>query len=423
MAEGEKTNSIIQNLDWVVILIYLTLIFFGWINIYSAEFEPGNPGIFDFTENYGKQFIWICVSILLGIGILIVDARFYSAFAYGFYFIMLVLLVLTLLFGKEVAGARSWLEIGGFGLQASEFAKFATSLALAKFINRYEVRMTKFAHVVIGIIIFAIPAILVLLQNDTGSAMVYGVFVLVLFRQGLPAYFLYLPVAIGVLFLSTLLFNKVLVLIALVILAVLIYWLIQAQKRAALIVISGLIVASGVVYGVDYAFNNLLLPHQQERINVLLGKEVEVQGAGYNIHQSLIAIGSGGLYGKGFLQGTQTRFNFVPEQSTDFIFCTIGEEYGFVGSGITVFLFMWLIIKLILSAESQKARFPRIYGYGVASVLLFHFTINIGMTMGLFPVIGIPLPFISYGGSSLFGFTALLFIYLKLDASQKRFYH
>lgn len=423
MAEGEKTNSIIQNLDWVVILIYLALIFFGWINIYSAEFEPGNPGIFDFTENYGKQFIWICVSILLGIGILIVDARFYSAFAYGFYFIMLVLLVLTLLFGKEVAGARSWLEIGGFGLQASEFAKFATSLALAKFINRYEVRMTKFAHVVIGIIIFAIPAILVLLQNDTGSAMVYGVFVLVLFRQGLPAYFLYLPVAIGVLFLSTLLFNKVLVLIALVILAVLIYWLIQAQKRAALIVISGLIVASGVVYGVDYAFNNLLLPHQQERINVLLGKEVEVQGAGYNIHQSLIAIGSGGLYGKGFLQGTQTRFNFVPEQSTDFIFCTIGEEYGFVGSGITVFLFMWLIIKLILSAESQKARFPRIYGYGVASVLLFHFTINIGMTMGLFPVIGIPLPFISYGGSSLFGFTALLFIYLKLDASQKRFYH
>ena len=423
MAEGEKTNSIIQNLDWVVILIYLALIFFGWINIYSAEFEPGNPGIFDFTENYGKQFIWICVSILLGIGILIVDARFYSAFAYGFYFIMLVLLVLTLLFGKEVAGARSWLEIGGFGLQASEFAKFATSLALAKFINRYEVRMTKFAHVVIAIVIFAIPAILVLLQNDTGSAMVYGVFVLVLFRQGLPAYFLYLPVAIGVLFLSTLLFNKVLVLIALVILAVLIYWLIQAQKRAALIVISGLIVASGVVYGVDYTFNNLLLPHQQERINVLLGKEVEVQGAGYNIHQSLIAIGSGGLYGKGFLQGTQTRFNFVPEQSTDFIFCTIGEEYGFVGSGITVFLFMWLIIKLILSAESQKARFPRIYGYGVASVLLFHFTINIGMTMGLFPVIGIPLPFISYGGSSLFGFTALLFIYLKLDASQKRFYH
>lgn len=423
MAEREKVNSITQNLDWVIILIYLALIFFGWINIYSAEYDLSNPTIWDFTENYGMQFIWIGVSLVLATGILIVDARFYSAFAYGFYVILLALLVITLLVGKEVAGARSWLEIGGFALQASEFAKFATALALAKFLNRYEVRMTNVSHVLIAMAIFIIPSGMVLLQNDTGSAMVYGAFGLVLFRQGLPGYFLYAPVGFGALFLSTLLFNKVLVLIGLVILAVLIYWFLKSQKRAALLVISGLIVCSGFVYAVDYAFNNFLLPHQQERINVLLGKEVEIQGAGYNIHQALIAIGSGGLYGKGFLEGTQTRFNFVPEQSTDFIFCTIGEEYGFIGSVIVLLLFTFLITKIILSAESQKARFPRIYGYGLAAILLFHFTINIGMTIGLFPVIGIPLPFLSYGGSSLLGFTILLFIYLKLDASDKRFYH
>ncbi len=423
MAEKDKENSITQNLDWVIILIYLALVLFGAINIYSAEYDLSNPTIWDFTENYGKQLIWIAISLILAIGILIVDARFYSAFAYGFYVIVLGLLIVTLLVGKEVAGARSWLEIGSFALQASEFAKFATALALAKFLNRYEIRMTNVSHVLIAIVIFVIPAGMVLLQNDTGSAMVYGVFGLVLFRQGLPGYFLYVPIGLGVLFLSTLLFEKVLVLIGLVILAVLIYWLLKSQKRAAFMVISGLIICSGFVYAVDYAFNNFLLPHQQERINVLLGKEVEIQGAGYNIHQALIAVGSGGLYGKGFLEGTQTRFDFVPEQSTDFIFCTIGEEYGFIGSVIVILLFTFLIVKLILSAESQKARFPRIYGYGVASVLLFHFTVNIGMTIGLFPVIGIPLPFISYGGSSLLGFTILLFIYLKLDASDKRFYH
>ncbi len=419
----EKLNSITQNLDWVIIFLYLALVFFGWINIYSADFDPENPGLLNFTQNYGKQFLWIVASLILATGILIVDARFYSAFAYGFYFISLALLVITLFFGKSVAGSRSWLEIGGFGLQASEFAKFTTALALAKFLNRYEVRMTNLGHGILAIIIFAIPIFLILLQNDTGTAMIYGSFVIVLFRQGLPGYFLYLPVALGVLFLSTLLFEKILVFIGLVVLAVIVYWFLKNQKRAALIIVSSLIVASGFVYAVDYAFNYLLMPHQQERINVLLGKEVEIQGAGYNIHQSLIAIGSGGLYGKGFLQGTQTRFDFVPEQSTDFIFCTIGEEYGFIGSSIVIGLFSWLIIKLILSAESQKARFPRIYGYGVVSVLLFHFLINIGMTIGLLPIIGIPLPFISYGGSALLGFTALLFVYLKLDASQKRFYH
>ena len=423
MFERDKEGNIFNNLDWVVILIYLALVLFGWINIYSAEYDPNNPGIFNFSENYGKQFIWICASVVLAIIILIVDARFYSAFAYGFYLIVLALLVATLLFGKEVAGARSWLEIGGFGLQASEFAKFATSLAVAKYLNRYEVRVTNVKHAAIALLLIAIPSVLILMQNDTGSALVYGAFVLVLFRQGLPGYFLYLPVGFGVLFLSVLLFEKILVIITLAGLAILVYWLIKSQKRALLITIAGLVVAVGFVFAVDYTFNNVLQPHQQQRINVLLGKEIDTKGAGYNVHQSLIAIGAGGLDGKGFLDGTQTKFNFVPEQSTDFIFCTIGEEYGFIGSTILIVLFTYLLIHLVFSAESQKARFPRIYAYGVISIILLHITINIGMTMGLLPVIGIPLPFISYGGSSLFGFTALLFIYLKLDASQKRFYH
>lgn len=420
---SEKENNIFYNIDWWLVLVYLALLVFGWLNIYSATFDAENPAIFDFSKNYGKQIIWIGVSIGLAVLFMFLDARLFSTLAYPIYALVIILLIVTLLFGKEVAGSKSWLQIGGFSLQSAEFAKFSTALLLAKFLNRLEVRMTNVGHVIIAFAIIALPAAIILLQNDTGSAMVYAAFLLVLFRQGLPAIFLYLPFGMGVLFLSTLMFEKLIVIIVLVILSLLVYWLLHSRKRALLTVLIGLGVSSGFVYGVDYAFENFLQPHQQQRVNVLLGKEVDMQGAGYNVHQSLIAIGSGGMSGKGFLNGTQTKYDFVPEQSTDFIFCTIGEEWGFVGSMITIFLFSFMIIKIILSAEKQKARFPRIYGYGVASVLFFHFAINIAMTIGLFPVIGIPLPFISYGGSSLMGFTILLFTYIKLDASEKRFYH
>lgn len=421
--EEEQQQSFLSNLDWGIILIYLALVFFGWINIYSALYDPENPAILNFSQNYGKQLIWIGASLLVGFGILILDAWVFSTMAYGFYAAGIALLIITLIAGQEVAGSKSWLNIGGFGLQASEFAKFTTALALVKYLNRYEVSLTSFKHGSIAMLIFALPMGLILLQNDMGTALVYAGFLLVLLREGLPGIFLYIPISLAVLLLSVLLFSKVLVIIGIGLLALVVYWIIRRQKRALLMVAGGAAIAITLAFGVDYGFRNLLQPHQQERINVLLGKEIDQAGAGYNAQQSLIAIGAGGVTGKGFLNGTQTKYNFVPEQSTDFIFCTIGEEYGFIGSAAVVGLFALLLIRLVLSAEKQKAAFPRIYGYCVFAVIFVHFIINIGMTMGLLPIIGIPLPFLSYGGSSLLGFTILLAIYLKLDASQKRFYH
>lgn len=421
--EDKQQQSFLKNLDWGIIAIYLLLVVFGWLNIYSALYDPENPEILNLTKNYGKQAIWIGTALLVGFGILILDTSFFSTLAYGFYAAGIALLIITLIAGEEVAGSRSWLNIGGFGLQASEFAKFTTALGLVKYLNRYDVSMKNFKHGLVAMLIFLLPMGLILLQNDTGTALVYTSFLLVLIRKGLPGLFLFIPVSIGVLLLSVLLFSKIMVIIVIGALALLVYWVLRKQKRALLIVIGSSGVAISMVFAVDYGFNNLLQPHQQERINVLLGKEIDSKGAGYNIQQSLIAIGAGGFSGKGFLNGTQTKYNFVPEQSTDFIFCTVGEEYGFIGSAGLVVLYALLLIKIILSAEKQKATFPKLYGYCVFSILFIHFTINIGMTMGLLPIIGIPLPFLSYGGSALLGFTMLLAIYLKLDASQMRIYH
>lgn len=421
--EEHNSQSLLKNLDWSIILIYLSLVVFGWFSIYSAVYDPGNSEVLDFSRNYGKQMVWIGISIGIGAIILILDARVFSTIAYGLYLGGILLLVLTLLIGEEVSGAKSWITIGGFGLQASELVKFITSLALVKYLNRHDLQLNNLYQGAIAMGIFLLPMGLILLQNDLGTAIVYAGFILVLYRQGLPGPFLYVPVSVGVLFLSVLLFSKIMVIIGIIALGILGYWFIRRKKRAFLIVLAGAGVAVTLVFGVDYAFHNFLQSHQQERINVLLGKEIDSRGAGYNAQQSLIAIGAGGFTGKGFLQGTQTKYNFVPEQSTDFIFCTIGEEYGFVGSTILVLLFALLLLKLVLSAEKQKARFPQIYGYCVFSVIFVHFTINIGMTMGLLPIIGIPLPFVSYGGSALLGFTTLLAIYLKLDVSQRRFYN
>jgi rod shape determining protein RodA len=421
--EETDDQSLLKNLDWGIILSYLALVIFGWFSIYSAVYDPESPEILDMSRNYGKQLLWIGVSLIVGTGIIILDSGFFSSFGYGLYGIGILLLVTTLFFGIEVSGAKSWLSVGGFALQSSEIAKFTTALALVKYLNRYEVQLTDPVHVAVAMGIFLLPMGLVLLQNDLGTAIIYASFILVLFRQGLPGPFIYGPISIGILFLSVLLFSKILVIIAIGVLGILVYWLMRRTRRALLASLGGVGVAIALVFAVDYTFNNFLQPHQQERINVLLGKEINSQGAGYNSQQSLIAIGAGGLTGKGFLEGTQTKYNFVPEQSTDFIFCTIGEEYGFIGSSALVLLFTFLLIKLILSAEKQKAWFPKMYGYCVFSIIFVHFVINIGMTIGLLPIIGIPLPFVSYGGSALLGFTLLVAIYLKLDVSQRRFYN
>lgn len=326
------------------------------------------------------------------------------------------MLVSVLLFGKEIAGSRSWFQIGSFSLQPSEFAKFATSLALAKYLSKIDINFNRFSPKFVSATIIILPALLILLQHDTGSAMVFSALILVLYREGLSGNLLLLGVATAVLFILALIINKFILIGLLAANVVLIYFLYKNLRRKLFLLIGVFIVAAAYIYSVDYAFENILESHQKKRINVLIGKETDIRGAGYNVHQSKIAIGSGGATGKGFLKGTQTKFDFVPEQSTDFIFCTIGEEWGFLGSFIIIFLFVGLLVRLIFVAERQRSKFSRVYGYAVASIIFFHFAVNIAMTIGLFPVIGIPLPFISYGGSSLWGFTILLFIFIRQDA-------
>jgi rod shape determining protein RodA len=333
---------------------------------------------------------------------------------------MLLMLAAVLVVGTEISGSRSWFQIGSIAIQPAEFAKFATCLALARYLSSYSTDFGSLKAKVISLVIIFTPAVMVLLQNDTGSAVVYAALILVLYREGLSGSLLLLGVYVVLLFILTVLINQYYVAGGLVILTVIIL-IMSGRLRKKWLTISAIAVISvGFIFSVDYAFNNILEPHQRTRINVLLGVEMDLHGAGYNVNQSKIAIGSGGLTGKGFLKGTQTKYDFVPEQSTDFIFCTIGEEWGFLGSSVVIILYVLLLYRLILLAERQRSNFSRIYGYGVASILFFHFTVNIGMTLGLVPVIGIPLPFISYGGSSLWAFTILLFIFIKLDANRLR---
>jgi rod shape determining protein RodA len=411
-----QQKSIIQNLDWITIMLYLLLVLIGWVNIYAAVYDEQHRSIVDMSQNYGRQLIWIITSVVLALVILIIDAKFFSTFAYIIYFFVLILLVGVLLGGREIAGSKSWFQIGAFSLQPAEFAKFATTLALAKYLSKIDLNISKLSTRILAAAIIFIPAGLVLLQHDTGSALVFTALVLVLFREGLSGNLLILGFLIGVLFILALLFNKFILIGFLAVNALLVIWLFKELRRKWGWIAGVLVLASVYVYSVDYAFENVLEPHQKKRINVLLGKETDIHGAGYNINQSKIAIGSGGFAGKGFLKGTQTKFKFVPEQSTDFIFCTVGEEWGFVGSFIVIILFIGLMVRIIIIAERQRSQFSRIYGYGVASILFFHFAVNIGMTIGLFPVIGIPLPFVSYGGSSLWGFTILLFIFIRQDS-------
>ena len=413
-----ERKGIFYNIDRLTVFLYLLLVFIGWINIYAAVYNEEHKSIFDLSQNYGKQLIWIISSVVLALIILMIDIKFFSSFSYIIYFLSIFSLLAVLLLGKEIAGSKSWFQIGSFALQPAEFAKFATCLAIAKYLSAIDRKMKSLKTKIFAFIILLFPAGLILLQNDTGSALVYFSFILVLYREGLSGSFLIFSGIITVLFLLTLWLG--ILYAGGIVLAVCLFLLllIKRNRNNIFTLIAAFIISGGFVLSVDYVFENILEKHQKTRINVLIGKETDIRGAGYNVHQSKIAIGSGGLTGKGFLKGTQTKYNFVPEQSTDFIFCTIGEEWGFAGSFMVVLLFSTLLIRLIIIAERQKSKFSRIYGYGVCSILFFHFIINVGMTIGIAPVIGIPLPFISYGGSSLWAFTILLFIFIRMDASR-----
>jgi rod shape determining protein RodA len=413
-----EQKRITANLDWVTIFLYLVLIFMGWINIYAAVYNEEHQSIFDMSQNYGRQLFWIVTSLVLCGVILTIDSEFYTTFAFPIYLAMLLVLIGTIFLGVEVKGSRSWFAIGEFRIQPAEFAKFATGLALAKYLSNANIKLDNIKAKIIAGAILSIPALIIIAQNETGSALVFGAFVFVLYREGLSGNYLLLGLGTVILFILALLFDKLILIYILG--GITFAGLILVKKRLSKIlpIIAFFMASAGMVYSVDYVFETKLQDHQKKRINVLLGKETDLKGAGYNVNQSKIAIGSGGILGKGFLNGTQTKYNFVPEQSTDFIFCTIGEEWGFVGSAVVIALFVLLLIRLVHLAERQRSPFSRIYGYAVASIIFFHLTINIGMTIGLAPVIGIPLPFFSYGGSSLWSFTILLFIFLKLDSSR-----
>ena len=409
-------KNIFANIDKVSIGIYAFLIIFGWINIYASQYNDDSAMVIDFSSRYGKQLFFIFISSLVAFLVLIIDWKFFYSLSYIFYTVIILMLIGVLFKGGITGGATSWFEFGSFKFQPSEFAKFTTALALAKYYNNLNIKRKSLREKMNTYAIIILPFLLIILQNDLGTALVYASFVLVLYREGLSGNILIFGLIIAILFVITLLVEKT-ILITFISGIALIIFLISRRKKKELLLITGILVTcTSFIFSVDYIFNDVMAHHQRKRIDILLGKEFDPHGAGYNLIQSKIAIGSGGFSGKGFLNGTQTRFDFVPEQSTDFIFCTIGEEWGFLGSFIFISLFLGLLFRVLFLAERQRSNFSRIYGYSVATILFMHFVINIGMTIGLLPVIGIPLPFISYGGSSLLGFTILLFIFLNLDS-------
>jgi len=468
----ERQINLLAKIDWFTVSLYFLLIFMGWFNIYAAVYNEDHSSIFDFSQRYGKQLIWIGFAVAFAIIFFLLDGKFYSIFAYIIYGLLLILLITVIFMSREIHGAKSWFEIGSLSFQPAEFAKFSTALALAKFMSSYNFKLWTVRSISIAAAIIFTPFILIILQNDTGSALVYSAFIFVLYREGLPGWVLVLALYIAVLFILSLLVENFILLLGLIVFALAIfglYW-----KKIKQVVVGTILISLGIMFmwaidrlfklnlsyyliisvgfiiallpiiiwalrfkvsfvyflsliligsilftfSVDYFFFQILEPHQRTRINVTLGIEQDPKGAGYHVNQSKIAIGSGGIWGKGFLQGTQTKLDFIPEQSTDFIFCTVGEEWGFIGTSVVIILFVVLLLRLIFLAERQKSKFSRIYGYGVASIIFFHLVINIGMTIGLLPVIGIPLPFFSYGGSSLWAFTILLFIFIRLDGNR-----
>lgn len=480
-----RRDNIWKSLDWFTIAVYLILIVFGWFSVCGASYDYGEREFWDFSTRAGKQLIWIVCSFGLGFVLLMLEDRLYDMFAYLIYIGLMVLLIVTIFIAPNTKGSHSWLVMGPVSLQPAEFAKFATALALAKFMNSYAFNIRKWKDFLMLLFLILFPMLLIILQRETGSALVFFAFFLVLYREGMPGVVLFSGICAVVYFVVGIRFEEVLMtdtptpigefaVLSMVILSaagmVWVYrkrwepvrnilgisalcltagylvsafvvpfnlvWLLWAlcavmtvyllylsfNERQKSYLLIGIFALSsiGFLYSSDYFFNKALEPHQQIRIKVVLGMEEDLEGAGYNVNQSKIAIGSGGFTGKGFLNGTQTKLKYVPEQDTDFIFCTVGEEQGFVGSSAVLLLFLTLIIRLINLAERQPSTFGRVYGYSVLSIFLFHLFVNIGMVLGLTPVIGIPLPFFSYGGSSLWGFTILLFIFLRIDAGRKK---
>jgi len=412
-------RSFFFNVDWVTVFIYLALCTIGWFNIHAAVFDERHPSILDFDTNYGKQFTFICISVVLGIFILLLESRFITALAPAFYIITVLLLMLVLVIGRNVGGNQAWINLGGgFRLQPSEFAKFTTCLILARYLSGPNIRVTELRSFGIALAIIGIPMFLIMMQPDMGSTLVFLSLVFVLYREGLSPYFLIIGALFIALFVTSILYSPLLVVGVIVALSTAIILLFRRSKRLVFTMLAGLAICIVFVFSVKFIYNNVLKPHQKVRIDIILGIKSDLRGKGYNLNQSKIAIGSGKMWGKGYLKGTQTKYSFVPEQSTDFIFCTVGEEWGFAGSIVVIGLYLFLVLRVIFIAERQRSPFSRIYGYGVASVIFFHVMINIGMTIGLVPVIGIPLPFISYGGSSLLSFTILLFVLLKLDSNR-----
>ncbi len=432
-------KNMFKDLDWFLVIIYLVLIFMGWFNIYSASYNLDHPSIFDNSQEYGKQLIWIITACIIAFVLLLLDGDFLRRISPFFFGFTCLLLVLVLIFGKEVNGAKAWFGFGSFGIQPSEFSKVGISLMLAYYLSSSDGQIATIRSKVVSTAIIAFPALLIMLQPDTGTVLVFAAFILVLYREGLSGNILLLGLLAAILSVLSLVLKSteasfpfidvsvqghymlmlvIVVIGALLFLAINKFVLPRFRKRNYLLLIGTVAGSLLFIATLDQIFEKVLEPHQKIRINILLGLEEDPLGAGYNVKQSQTAIGSGGFSGKGYLDGTLTKFKYVPMQSTDFIFCTIGEEWGFIGSLVIISLFLTLMLRLVFIAERQRSKFSRIYGYAVACIFFMHLLINIGMAIGLAPVIGIPLPFFSYGGSSLWGFTLLLFIMLKLDTER-----
>ncbi|UZO81278.1 rod shape-determining protein RodA [Aquimarina sp. ERC-38] len=412
------SRSTVASVDWVAILLFLALVLFGWANIYSASYGDQELSITDFSQVAVKQGYWIVLSITMIIMIMALEAKFFERFAGLIYVISLLSLLGLFVFGKTISGATSWYNLGFMSLQPSEFAKAATALALAKFLSDLQTNLKLMNHQLRAFLIIALPALFIIPQPDPGSALVYAAFFFPLYREGLAAMYLIIGASASILFVLTLLIAPVWVVSGVALLMGIVLF-VQRKKRPKYAVFAGtLLVIVAFCFSVDYIFNHVFEQRHRDRFNIVLGKEVDAKGIGYNTNQSEIAIGSGSWLGKGWTEGTQTKGGFVPEQHTDYIFSTVGEEWGFLGATSVILLFVSLMMRLIYLAERQKSQFSRVYGYSVVGVLFIHFAVNVGMVTGLFPTVGIPLPFFSYGGSGLWGFTLLLFIFIKLDANR-----
>lgn len=418
-----RKNNIFYGIDWILILFYVALVFIGWLSIYSATYTNEQINILNFSTEYGKQLIFIGCSIPLILIILMFDAKFYEQFASIIYLVALVFLAGLFIFGKNINGATSWYGLGIFSLQPSEFAKAAVALAMSKLISDKLFNLKKLNTQIQALLILLFPAILITLQPDPGSAIVYAAFVFVLYREGLPFYFISIGLISIFLFIATLYFGMKASLIGfslffVIVLLYFIYLQKKAFKKGWVKIVGIFLVSALFIFSVDFVFNNIFEQRHRDRFNILLGKTDDIKNIGYNTNQAVTTIASGGMKGKGFLQGERTQGNFVPEQQTDYIFTTVGEEWGFIGSSIVIILFVLFVLRIIRIAERQKSKFSRVYGYSIAAIFFTHFAINIGMVLNILPTIGIPLPFFSYGGSALWGFTILLFIFIRLDANR-----